>query len=353
MVLPFFPMWVIIFDGQITLFSSKQMTGQLELSESNSSSTKVKMAYLAILIAVLIIAFIPILLRISESSITPNATIFNRLWIGTAVLGLWNGISVIKKRWRSLADATSLANSPPIKILPDTPNFLWLLVLAIIFVGFQLLWAWSLTQTSVANSEVMHSIIPLFTTLIGWILFAQKFDRRFLIGMAISLIGSIALAANDFSITLDKLQGDVLALLSALLWGSSILILEKLQTRLSIIAITTWNCLLGTIVLLPLLLVAGDELFPHSLGGWLAVIILAITGFSSHFLLTYSLNKLSSGLVATILLLNPILTAILAWLIFSETLNLLNWLALFIILLGIYLATSSKYGVKTDVDYNL
>ena len=82
------------------------MTDQLELPESNSSSTEVKMAYLAILATVFIIAFIPILLRISESSITPNATIFNRLWIATAVLGLWNGVSALKRR--------SLSNSPHI-----------------------------------------------------------------------------------------------------------------------------------------------------------------------------------------------------------------------------------------------
>ncbi len=324
------------------------MTDQLELSESDSSSTEVKMAYLAILTALLITAFIPILFRISESSITPNATIFNRLWIATAIIGLWNGVSALKRRSRSVADATSLSNSPPLNIFPDTHNLLLLLILAITFVGYQLLWAWSLTQTSVANSEVLHSITPLFTTLIGWILFSQKFDRLFLIGMAIALTGSIALAANDFSITPDKLSGDGVALLSALLWAGNLLVMEKLRTQLSIIAITIVECLLGTLFLLPILWLTGDELFPHSWGGWLTVIILGIIVIFTQTLIAYSLIRLSSGLVAIILLLNPILTAILAWLIFAETLNLLNWLALFIILLGIYLTTSSKYGVKTD-----
>ncbi|MEO1377833.1 MAG: DMT family transporter [Cyanobacteria bacterium J06635_10] len=323
------------------------MTKQLELQKSDFYQAEVKKAYVAILITLLIVAFIPILFRISESSISPNATIFNRLWIPTVVLGLWNGLLVFKGRYSRGVASQTLENSHAIKLFPDSYNLVLLLILAISFVGFQLLWAWSLTQTSVANSEVLHSVTPLFTTLVGWSLFGQKFDRLFLIGMAIALTGSIVLAANDFSITIDKLEGDGLALLSALSWAVNLLVLEKLRTELSIITITTWNCLLGTLFFLPILLLAGDELFPHSWGGWLTVMILGMTVILTQTLITYSLKWLSSGLVATILLLNPIVTGILARVIFCETLNLLNWLSLFIILFGIYLATSSKQSVKT------
>ncbi|NEQ41363.1 MAG: DMT family transporter [Okeania sp. SIO3I5] len=322
------------------------MTNQLELPESNYSPTEVKKAYVAILITLLMIAFMPILLRISGTSITPNATIFNRFWIATVVLGLWNGVLIVKRR--SLPSPTeTLQNSAPIKLFPDFSSFLLLLILAIMFVGFQLFWAWSLTQTSVANSEVLHSVTPLFTTLLGWSLFGQKFDRLFLSGVAIALSGSILLVANDFSIALDKLEGDLLALLSALFWAGYLLIVEKLQTKLSITAIITWICVLGTFLCLPILLVARGELFPHSWQGWLTLIILGMAIILVQGLISYSLKWLSSGLVATILLLNPILTSIFAWIIFSETLNLLNFLGFFIILLGIYLTISSEDTVKS------
>ena len=316
------------------------MTDTLELPRSGFSPREVSMAYAAIIVTLSIVSILPILFSVSESSISPNATVFNRFWIATLVLGLWNGRSLLKKQ--------ALQNSPPIKQLPDIHNLLLLLILAIIFVGFQLLWACSLTKTSVANSEVLHSLTPLFTTLIGWSLLGQKFDRVFLTGIAIALAGSIGLAANDFSIAVEKLGGDGLALLSAMFWAGYLLVLEKLQTQLSIMTIITGNCLLGTLFLLPILLVTRDEPFPHSFGGWLIAIILGLTVILIQGLIAYSLKRLSSGLVAAILLLNPILTAILAWIIFSETLNLLNWLAFAIVLLGIYLTTLSKYGIKTQ-----
>ncbi|MEL7036973.1 MAG: DMT family transporter [Cyanobacteria bacterium J06592_8] len=324
------------------------MTESLDLPESNFFPVEVKKAYIAILTTLFITAFIPILFRISESSITPNATIFNRLWIATAILGLWNGLLLLKQRYSGEVATRTLQNSSDIKRFPNTNSLLLSLILAITFVSYQSLWAWSLTQTSVANSEVLHSVTPLLTTLLGWSLFGHKFDRLFLIGMAIAFTGSIALAANDFSITVDKLSGDGVALLSALFWAVNIVVMEKLRTQLSIIAITIVQCLSGTLFLLPILWLTGDELFPHSWSGWLTVMILGITVIFTQTLMAYSLKWLSSGLVATILLINPILTAILASLIFSETLNLLNWLSLLIILFGIYLTTLSKQSVKTE-----
>lgn len=322
------------------------MTQQLELTSQSPATRETSMALAALLADLVIIAFLPILLKVSEYEIGPDATIFNRFWIATAILGLWNGVSLIKGRWSG--------NPIPIKSPPYEGGFggigLLLLMLGVFSGGQQLLYAWSLTQTTVANSEVLHSLTPLFTTLIGWTFLGQKFDRRFLIGIAIAIVGSIALAAKDFSIALDKLQGDELALASAAFWGGYLMVTEKLRSHLSIIAIATWNCLLVTLFTLPLVLATGEELFPHSQVGWLTLGVLGISVIFTKFLITYSLKRLSSGLVATILLLHPAITGVLAWGIFNETLTWLNLLAFAVILFGAYLTTSSKGGVKETED---
>ncbi|NEP82845.1 MAG: EamA family transporter [Okeania sp. SIO3B3] len=41
-------------------------------------------------------------------------------------------------------------------------------------IGYQLLYAWSLTETTVVNSEVLHSLTPLFTTLVRWMFLGQQ-----------------------------------------------------------------------------------------------------------------------------------------------------------------------------------
>ncbi|NMG06652.1 hypothetical protein DP117_07130 [Brasilonema sp. UFV-L1] len=63
-------------------------------------------------------------------------------------------------------------------------------------------------------------------------------------------------------------------------------------------------------------------------------------------LIVHSLSRLSSGFVATAFLLDPVLSSIEAWAIFSEQLSLSNWLAFITVLMGIYLAVSSQSIVK-------
>ena len=108
-----------------------------------------------------------------------------------------------------------------------------------------------------------------------------------------------------------------------------------------------WSSLTGAILTLPILIVTGEKLFPYSWNGWLAVICLAVICQAlGQVLVAYSLNNLSSGFVALFLILDPVLTAIEAWVIFSEKLILLDWIAFLLVLLGIYLALSSKSSTQ-------
>ena len=157
------------------------------------------------------------------------------------------------------------------------------------------------------------------------------------------MTGAIALGVDDVSYDPQNLLGDLAALLSALFYGTNLLLVEQLRRRLTAANILLWRCAIGSILTLPLVLVLEDRLFPYSWQGWLAVISLAIICQAlGQGLLVQTLNRLSSEFVALCLLLEPLLTAILAWMIFSEQLNFFNWVAFAIILAGLYLAKTSQ-----------
>jgi drug/metabolite transporter (DMT)-like permease len=97
----------------------------------------------------------------------------------------------------------------------------------------------------------------------------------------------------------------------------------------------------------PIVLLTEDVLFPYSWAGWLAIIAQALVcQVLGQSLQAYNLKQFSSGFVAVFLLLDPVITAILAWVIFSEQLSPLNWLAFSVVLTGIYLAKSSQGAEK-------
>ena len=91
-----------------------------------------------------------------------------------------------------------------------------------------------------------------------------------------------------------------------------------------------------------------EQLFPQTWQVWLAVVALALVcQVLGQGLLVYSLKQFSSGFIAVFLLLEPILTAILAWLVFAELLDWTNWLAFVMVLSGIYLTRSSGSATQS------
>ncbi|MEG3847784.1 DMT family transporter [Microcoleus sp. herbarium13] len=294
--------------------------------------------------ALLAVSLAAIFIRLSEREIGPNATVFNRLWIATVVFAVWNGAGEMRRRISGdeVEDVEGRSNYSY-----TLRDFLLLTAVGVVSSASLGFWAWSLTQTNVANSTVLRNLTPLFTTLGGWLLLGRRFDGRFLLGLAVAVGGAIAIGIDDLQTAGDNFAGDIAALLSAIFYAGNLLIAEHLRTKFPATTILMWRCFIGSILILPLVLLAGDRVFPYSWQGWLAVIALAVVCQAfGQGLLIHSLGRLSSGFVALFLLLEPAITAILAWLLFAEQLTFFNWLAFSVVLAGIYLAKSSGYAEK-------
>lgn len=304
--------------------------------------------FIPLLLGIMAIGFAPIFIKWGETEISPGAITFNRLWISSLVFGIWNGISLIRKRWSINSPSTNPPSTTP---QPYNLQVLGLLlIIGIAFSGKHLLWAWSLTQTSVANSIVIiYALVPPLSALGGWIFFQRRVETQFLIGMTIAIGGAIAIGVNDFSNSSHHIQGDLLALLTAVLSPFYLLTMEKLLTQFETKTLIFWCSTIGVLLTLPILIVVGERLFPLSWQGWCSVIALALVcQVMGQGLIAYSLNFLSSGMVAVTMLLDPVLSALLAWAILSEKLTILNGVSCCIVLFGIYLTTISKSASKSN-----
>ena len=286
-------------------------------------------AAVALFIALLGIASASILIVMAAQEIGPNAITGDRLAIAAIAFALWNGF----KRDQDASPAP-----------PYTRRAVGLfLVAGISFAASLTLWAWSLTQTSVANSTLLNNMMPIFTTLGGWLLFNQRFQSKFLLGMAVALVGAIAIGVEDLQGAGGHIAGDLAALLAAAFSATSILSLEQLRVQFPTPIIMLWTCAIGSVVVLPVALFTEAQLFPTSGGVWLAIVALGLISQAiGQGLLTYSLANYSSSFVAVAMLAIPVIAAVLAAIIFSEQLSVFNWGAFAIVLVGIYLAVSAR-----------
>lgn len=138
--------------------------------------------------------------------------------------------AVLLKAWLDIQKLRNVAiniEQPDLSVLKTTlqPDSLpmiepWMnqrLVAAGAFLAADLvLWAWSLTQTTVANLTLLANLTPLFTCLLSWLVWRKTINQRFLIGMGIAIVGVAVLETNGLNLAVVSVQGDLAALLAAI-----------------------------------------------------------------------------------------------------------------------------------------
>ena len=323
------------------------MNAQAKVLQFNHLSQLPIDSFAALFGSLVCLSLTPIFIRLSEYELGPNATIFNRFWIAAIAFGLLSQLLTVRRRKRKNEtkiepEKPHLANTAKLLIADGV-----LLSIGLIF------WSWSLTQTTIAHSSIMHNLVPIFTVLGAWLALSQTFDRRFLLGMFVAICGSALLDINDllsFRIS-EQLLGDLAALLSAVFFGIHPLIVQKLRTHLNPVTIMTWSSTTSALLLLPVVLITENQIFPSSLTCWLSVIAQALVSQMLGIgLWTYCLKKLSASFTSLVALFIPALSAIEGWIIFSENLNLSTLVSFSIILSGMYLAMSSSSAINPKVE---
>ncbi len=200
-------------------------------------------------------------------------------------------------------------------------------------------WHLSLTMTSVANATLLANLAPVFVTLGSWLIFRTRITPVFLAGLALALIGVIVLKGGPAAIGGGQLAGDATAIVAAIFYACYMLSLGHVRSRFSTLRIMVWTTLSATIWVLPLALFFESGIVPVTLFGWAMVLGLAfISHVGGQGLVTYALAYLPTAFSSLTLLLQPVVAAILAWILLSEPIGLMQAVGGLIVLAGILVA---------------
>lgn len=307
-------------------FRSVWKTGWLQLQPY--------LAGLSLIVALMSIACASIFVVIAEETMGPGTIAFDRLLIAGIVFTLWRQLT---------SPAENMPSPKPAENGVSGQMWGLFIVAGASFAGSLGCAAWSLTQTTVANSTLLNNLMPLFTTLGAWILLGQRFNPRFLIGLGVALAGVITIGLQDLQMASAQLVGDGVALLAAIFLAATLLCIERLRMRYSTATTMAGLSLIGAGCLLPVALAGSSQIFPDDSQSGLAVVGLAlISQVLGHGLLAFSLRTLSSSLVSVLMLAIPVMSALLAAALFEQHLGWISGGAFGVVLGGIYLAISSQ-----------
>ncbi|NEQ96854.1 MAG: DMT family transporter [Cyanothece sp. SIO2G6] len=301
-------------------------------------------------IALMAVSFAPIFIRFSETDLGPNATVLNRMLVFFIVFGLGRSLRHLWGRRQAQTGGNKEDTVNQTEVTPISVNQ-WILLVAVGIVSATSLglWAISLVYTSVAKSMLLSNLTPVFASAGSWLFLGKRFDTKFVVGVAIAVTGALLLGIEDLQGgEVDSLIGDAYALFSAVFLGTYFLLVEQLRTRFDSTTILLSRCAVGSMVLIPFVGGIEGQLFPSTWVSLLAVLGLGIIseGLGQN-LLANGMAQFSASFIALFLLLEPIVSALLGWLIFAESLSSVTGIGFAVILGGIYLAKSSQSAVQS------
>jgi drug/metabolite transporter (DMT)-like permease len=286
-------------------------------------------ALLALLAGALAIGSSGIFVRIADTG--PVAAAFWRGALALPPLALW---AWLERRRPAVADGAR-----PRAALLD-PRFLWA---GVFFAADIALYHLSLMRTSVAASSLEANTAPIVVTILAWALWGERPRLGFLLATLLAFGGLLLMVSPKLGAGGHALGGDLLALGAAWFYAAYILAVARLRTRHGTGAVMFASTLIFSLLLLPLPLLMGEQLLPHSARGWLVLAALALSAQAlGQSLIAYALAHLPATFGSVGLYLQVIAATLYAWLLLDERLRPVQLLGGIIVLAGIALARASR-----------
>lgn len=291
------------------------------ISSVSSPTIQSRFALLALLLGGVAIGGSPIFVRLSE--VGPLATAFWRVTLALIPLLI---VSLAQRR-QSVARPTRLADYA-------------MLVLPGVFLAVDLAtWHLAIGLTSVANATLLANLAPVFVTLIGWLLFRSAVTKVFLSGLVVAIAGVVILKGGPFALGDGDMRGDGLAVLAAACYAGYILAIGRLRSRFDTLRIMLWSSAAAAVCIFPIVIAFEGNPFPATFHGWAVLVGLAfISHAGGQVAITYALAYLPAAFSSLTLLLQPVVAAILAWVLLGETIGTMQAIGGAIVLVGILIA---------------
>ena len=211
-------------------------------------------------------------------------------------------------------------------------------------------WISSLDYTSVAASVVLVSTQPVFVAILAYLLFGERTTPLSFFGIVAAITGT-AIIAGDGTVGSAALFGNVLALIGAVTVAVYVLIGRSSRTGgVGVLpySIVVYSAAAAT--LLPVVLYFEVPLwgYPGSTWFWLAAITLG-PQLMGHTVFNWALRYVQASVISGTILAEPVVAALLAWLILSERPGLPTLIGGAVVLAGLYFLLRGRRAVAEPV----
>ena len=283
---------------------------------------------MALVIGACVIGVAPILVRLSAAG--PAATGFWRFLFSLPLLALLAHRSTGGGGGRG---STTLAGGI------GRPSRLALLAgLAFALdLGF---WHYGIANTSVGKATVLTNVTPVVVTAVAWIFLGQRPASLFLAAVGLAVTGAwiMAVAKGIGAVGPNPLLGDALSLATAIWYALYFLTVSAARRHETAMRIMFWSSLTGAPLLLGAALLLGEQMIPATRVGWAACSALGVVHVAGQGSIAWALGRLPPATASVTVLVQPVVAALLGWLVFDELFSAWQTVGAAVALSGVVLA---------------
>lgn len=202
-------------------------------------------------------------------------------------------------------------------------------------------------------SAVIIATIPLFTSFASSFFLNEKITRMNLMGIVFSIIGvSFIIFEKNEGLTVSPLGISMLMLAVVAAIGYS-MVIKKLSDKYNSISIVTYHNFIGIFLFAPLFFVFDFNDFKQtglSPDAWIPLLELAFFGSSFAFIFfTFAIKRIGVGKANAFTNLIPVLTAIIAFVVLGEIINITKIFGISLVIGGLFLSQISTAGLRDKI----
>ena len=288
------------------------------------------------------------------SPLGPQASAFWRLAFALPALLIWalweRGVFAKKepRKLQEFSDREALSSTRVESVEPilQQPPFPWLLLAlaGFLFAGDLATWHAGIVRTSAANATFLSNLTPIVVVAVAWVATRALPKRAYWIAVGIALIGSLLLSGGAPGRDPERLLGDGLSVLTSVWYGLYLIAVARMRTTLGAGTIMLGSSFVAAILCLVVTLFSGEFLIaPLSGQSWIMIWWpLVILGLVAHVggqgLLAVGFGMVPTHIASVLILWQPVLVALLGWVILSEALTPIQLAGGALVLIGVWLA---------------
>jgi drug/metabolite transporter (DMT)-like permease len=205
------------------------------------------------------------------------------------------------------------------------------------------LWMWhtALNHTSVANATLLVGLAPLWVAAISVLWMGTRLRKRFLLGLALALAGGLVLGLAKGA-RWGSGRGELLASLASLAYACFTLALGQARRDLRAPEALAWVVVCCAACFGCLGLLNGEAFGGFPLRAWLSLGALGfVVQVGAWWLIAWGLGHVSASLGSVTLMVQPVATVGLGWMLLGEAVRPLQGAAILLVLAGIGLSAFS------------